>query len=123
MTWPPVLYIVWNFLGFNRLYIHDKSVLSSFLGCPINMIFLFFLNVFPLRINFCSANHLVLPKYLQAVFSFITMQLQLCSVFFTFSLGTRTHYFGRTILHGGAKVCQHIFLIFLFFLMVYLFGN
>lgn len=42
--------------------------------------------------------------FLQAVFSFITMQLQLCSVFFTFSLGTRTHYFGRTILHGGAKV-------------------
>ncbi|KAG5537089.1 hypothetical protein RHGRI_024510 [Rhododendron griersonianum] len=40
---------------------------------------------------------------LKAVFSFITMQLQLCSVFFTFSLGTRTHYFGRTILHGGAK--------------------
>jgi hypothetical protein len=32
------------------------------------------------------------------------MQMQLCSVFFTFSLGTRTHYFGRTILHGGAKV-------------------
>lgn len=40
---------------------------------------------------------------LKAVFSFIVMQLQLCSVFFTFSLGTRTHYFGRTILHGGAK--------------------
>lgn len=40
---------------------------------------------------------------LKAVFSFITMQLQLSSVFFTFSLGTRTHYFGRTILHGGAK--------------------
>ncbi|WCJ36196.1 glucan synthase-like 8 [Euphorbia peplus] len=40
---------------------------------------------------------------MKAVFSFITMQLQLCSVFFTFSLGTRTHYFGRTILHGGAK--------------------
>ncbi|KAL9235580.1 hypothetical protein vseg_010326 [Gypsophila vaccaria] len=53
---------------------------------------------------------------LQAVVSFIVMQLQLCSVFFTFSLGTRTHYFGRTILHGGAKyratgrgfVVQHI---------------
>jgi callose synthase len=44
----------------------------------------------------------------QAVFSFITMQLQFCSVFFTFSLGTRTHYFGRTILHGGAKV-QNIY--------------
>ncbi|MQM12812.1 hypothetical protein Taro_045730 [Colocasia esculenta] len=40
---------------------------------------------------------------MQAIFSFITMQLQLCAVFFTFSLGTRTHYFGRTILHGGAK--------------------
>lgn len=46
--------------------------------------------------------------YLQAVFSFITMQLQLCSVFFTFSLGTRTHYFGRTILHGGAKVSEFL---------------
>lgn len=46
---------------------------------------------------------------LQAVVSFITMQLQLCSVYFTFSLGTKTHYFGRTILHGGAKVCSAIF--------------
>lgn len=42
---------------------------------------------------------------LQAVVNFITMQFQLCTVFFTFSLGTRTHYFGRTILHGGARVC------------------
>lgn len=41
---------------------------------------------------------------MQAFVQFITMQFQLCSVFFTFSLGTRTHYFGRTILHGGAKV-------------------
>ncbi|KAJ4773870.1 glucan synthase-like 3 [Rhynchospora pubera] len=40
---------------------------------------------------------------LLAVVSFTIMQMQLCSVFFTFSLGTRTHYFGRTILHGGAK--------------------
>ncbi|XP_031502410.1 callose synthase 10 isoform X1 [Nymphaea colorata] len=40
---------------------------------------------------------------LKAFLSFISMQLQFCSVFFTFSLGTRTHYFGRTILHGGAK--------------------
>lgn len=44
------------------------------------------------------------------------MQLQLCTVFFTFSLGTRTHYFGRTILHGGAKVgpSSHATQIFLF---------
>jgi hypothetical protein len=30
--------------------------------------------------------------------NFVMMQLQLCPVF---SLGTRTHYFGRTLLHGG----------------------
>ncbi|KAL8159934.1 LOW QUALITY PROTEIN: hypothetical protein V2J09_001471 [Rumex salicifolius] len=41
--------------------------------------------------------------FFRAIVSFLTMQFQLCSVFFTFSLGTRTHYFGRTILHGGAK--------------------
>ncbi|XP_043804550.1 callose synthase 5 [Manihot esculenta] len=33
----------------------------------------------------------------------IIMQLQLAAVFFTFSLGTKVHYFGRTVLHGGAK--------------------
>lgn len=33
----------------------------------------------------------------------VIMQLQLASVFFTFSLGTKVHYYGRTILHGGAK--------------------
>jgi callose synthase len=38
-----------------------------------------------------------------ALGDFVIMQLQLCSVFFTFSLGTKSHYFGRTILHGGAK--------------------
>ncbi|KAF8007893.1 hypothetical protein BT93_K1785 [Corymbia citriodora subsp. variegata] len=41
--------------------------------------------------------------FLQAVWDFMTMQLQLSSVFYTFSMGTRTHFFGRTILHGGAK--------------------
>lgn len=39
----------------------------------------------------------------QAIMDFIVMQLQLASVFFTFSLGTRAHYFVRTLLHGGAK--------------------
>ncbi|XP_022759116.1 callose synthase 7-like isoform X2 [Durio zibethinus] len=34
---------------------------------------------------------------------FIIMQLQLASIFFTFQLGTKAHYFGRTILHGGSK--------------------
>ncbi|WJX22282.1 Callose synthase 11 [Trifolium repens] len=41
--------------------------------------------------------------FLPAVWDFLTMQLELGSLFFTFSLGTRTHFFGRTILHGGAK--------------------
>lgn len=41
--------------------------------------------------------------FLHAIWDFFTMQLQLSSIFYTFSMGTRTHYFGRTILHGGAK--------------------
>lgn len=55
-------------------------------------------------------NLLVLSTWmmLQAIVSFITMQFQLCTVFFTFSLGTRTHYFGRAILHGGAKVYSYL---------------
>ncbi|KAL6286951.1 hypothetical protein ACE6H2_011341 [Prunus campanulata] len=38
-----------------------------------------------------------------ALGDFIIMQLQLASVFFTFQLGTKVHYYGRTILHGGSK--------------------
>ncbi|KAI5335429.1 hypothetical protein L3X38_025562 [Prunus dulcis] len=38
-----------------------------------------------------------------AIGDMIIMQLQLASVFFTFSLGTKVHYYGRTVLHGGAK--------------------
>jgi callose synthase len=63
--------------------------------------FLFQIGVFtavPMFMNF-----LLEQGVFTAVISFCTMQLQLSSVFFTFSLGTRTHYFGRTILHGGAK--------------------
>ncbi|KAF3967468.1 hypothetical protein CMV_008535 [Castanea mollissima] len=41
--------------------------------------------------------------FLQAIWDFLTMQLQLSSVFYTFSMGTRAHYFGGTILHSGAK--------------------
>ncbi|KAM0047910.1 putative 1,3-beta-glucan synthase [Helianthus debilis subsp. tardiflorus] len=39
----------------------------------------------------------------RALGDFIIMQLQLASVFFTFQLGTKVHYFGKTILHGGSK--------------------
>nr|ACV04900.1 callose synthase 5 [Arabidopsis thaliana] len=38
-----------------------------------------------------------------ALSDLIIMQLQLAPVFFTFSLGTKVHYYGRTILHGGSK--------------------
>lgn len=38
-----------------------------------------------------------------ALTDFILMQLQFAPVFFTFSLGTKTHYYGRTLLHGGAE--------------------
>nr|POE79305.1 callose synthase 7 [Quercus suber] len=38
-----------------------------------------------------------------ALSDFIIMQLQLVSVFFMFQLGTKAHYYGRTILHGGSK--------------------
>ncbi|CAH9065872.1 unnamed protein product [Cuscuta epithymum] len=41
--------------------------------------------------------------FLSAIWDFLTMQLQLSSLFYTFSMGTRAHFFGRTILHGGAK--------------------
>ncbi|XP_057949634.1 putative callose synthase 8 isoform X1 [Malania oleifera] len=41
--------------------------------------------------------------FLTALKDFVLMQLQLAAVFFTFSLGTKSHYYGRTILHGGAK--------------------
>lgn len=39
----------------------------------------------------------------EALSEFVLMQLQLAPVFFTFSLGTKTHYYGRTLLHGGAE--------------------
>lgn len=91
-----------------------KLLRSTALDAALNAQFLVQIGVFtavPMIVGFVLELGL-----LKAVFSFIIMQLQLCSVFFTFSLGTRTHYFGRTILHGGAKyratgrgfVVQHI---------------
>lgn len=71
------------------------------LEAALNAQFLFQIGVFtavPMIMGFILEQGL-----LKAIVSFVIMQLQLCSVFFTFSLGTRTHYFGRTLLHGGAK--------------------
>ncbi|KAG8055416.1 hypothetical protein GUJ93_ZPchr0001g29615 [Zizania palustris] len=41
--------------------------------------------------------------FLPAIWDFFTMQMMFSSMFYTFSMGTKSHYYGRTILHGGAK--------------------
>ncbi|AES63076.2 callose synthase-like protein [Medicago truncatula] len=78
-----------------------KITKNTALSAALNTQFLFQIGIFtavPMVLGF------VLEQgFLRAVVNFITMQFQLCTVFFTFSLGTRTHYFGRTILHGGAR--------------------
>ncbi|CAN4114064.1 unnamed protein product [Withania somnifera] len=74
---------------------------NASLSAVLNAQFLFQIGVFtavPMITGF-----ILEQGFLRAVVGFVTMQFQLCTVFFTFSLGTRTHYFGRTILHGGAK--------------------
>ncbi|KAE9608552.1 hypothetical protein Lal_00020821 [Lupinus albus] len=90
------------FSGLDEAISHEAKLLgNTALTAALNAQFLVQIGVFtavPMIMGFILELGL-----LKAVFSFITMQLQLCSVFFTFSLGTRTHYFGRTILHGGAK--------------------
>ncbi|GBG82854.1 hypothetical protein CBR_g36382 [Chara braunii] len=64
--------------------------------------------VFIVQVGSFTALPLILEMALErgltrAIVDFLRMQLQLCSVFYTFSLGTKAHYFGRTVLHGGAK--------------------
>ena len=41
--------------------------------------------------------------FCKALTDVIIMQLQLAPVFFNFSLGTKSHYYGRTLLHWGAE--------------------
>jgi callose synthase len=81
--------------------LEDNILSNAALQSALETQFLLQIGVFtavPMIMNF-----LLEQGVFTAVISFCTMQLQLSSVFFTFSLGTRTHYFGRTILHGGAK--------------------
>lgn len=80
----------------NRLSVNNRA-----LGAILNQQFVIQLGLFtalPMVVE-NSLEHGFLP----AVWDILTMQLQLASVFYTFSMGTKTHYFGRTILHGGAK--------------------
>ncbi|KAF8031162.1 hypothetical protein BT93_D0384 [Corymbia citriodora subsp. variegata] len=104
-----VVITVYTFL-WGRLYLalsgiegaaKKNSVSEKALGAILNQQFAVQLGLFtalPMIVE-NSLEHGFLP----AVGDFITMQLQLASFFYTFSLGTHAHYFGRTILHGGAK--------------------
>ncbi|XP_057949301.1 callose synthase 11-like [Malania oleifera] len=79
----------------------DGTKNNKALGAVLNQQFIVQLGLFtalPMIVE-NSLEHGFLP----AVWDFLTMQLQLASLFYTFSMGTRTHFFARTILHGGAK--------------------
>ncbi|XP_020596984.1 callose synthase 12-like [Phalaenopsis equestris] len=80
---------------------YADSTSNTALGTVLNQQFIIQLGIFtalPMVVE-NSLEH----GFLGAVWDFLTMQIQLASVFYTFSMGTKTHYFGRTILHGGAK--------------------
>ncbi|KAJ9136168.1 hypothetical protein P3X46_033272 [Hevea brasiliensis] len=82
-------------------YAKANSSNNEALGTILNQQFLIQLGLFtalPMIVE-NSLEHGFLP----AVWDFLTMQFQLASFFYTFSMGTRAHFFGRTILHGGAK--------------------
>ncbi|KAH7857240.1 hypothetical protein Vadar_010462 [Vaccinium darrowii] len=79
----------------------DNSSNNKALGVIINQQFIVQMGLFT-ALPMIVENSLE-QGFLPAIWDFITMQLELASLFFTFSMGTRTHYFGRTILHGGAK--------------------
>ncbi|GLT76571.1 hypothetical protein SLA2020_482240 [Shorea laevis] len=93
-------YLALSGLG-ETFIVRSQIMKNTALSAALNSQFLFQIGVFsavPMILGF-----ILELGFLKAVVSFVTMQLQLCTVFFTFSLGTKTHYFGRTILHGGAR--------------------
>ncbi|XP_031390860.1 callose synthase 12-like [Punica granatum] len=108
-----VILTVYGFL-WGRLYLAlsgvESTALSSnengsldnkALGTILNQQFLIQLGLFT-ALPMIIENSLEMG-FLQAIWDFLSMQLQLSSVFYTFSMGTRAHFFGRTVLHGGAK--------------------
>lgn len=104
-----VVLTVYTFL-WGRLYLalsgvekvaKNNTSNNKALGAILNQQFIIQLGLFtslPMIVE-NSLEHGFLP----AIWDFLTMQLQLASLFYTFSMGTRTHFFGRTLLHGGAK--------------------
>lgn len=103
-----VVIMVYTFL-WGRLYLTLSGLEESLgnsennkaIGAIINQQFIIQIGIFtalPMIVE-NSLEHGFLPS----IWDFITMQLELASFFYTFSMGTRAHFFGRTILHGGAK--------------------
>lgn len=103
-----VILTVYAFL-WGRLYLALSGIEGSALSQDSNKALSTILNQqFIIQLGIFTALPMIVENslelgFLHAIWDFLTMQLQLSSVFYTFSMGTRTHFFGRTILHGGAK--------------------
>ncbi|KAI5082555.1 hypothetical protein GOP47_0002298 [Adiantum capillus-veneris] len=103
-----VVLTVYAFL-WGRVYLALSGIENVIKNSSINMALTASLNQqFIVQLGLFTALPMIVENSLElgfsrAVWDFVTMQLELCSVFFTFSLGTKCHYFGRTLLHGGAK--------------------
>ncbi|RYR60185.1 hypothetical protein Ahy_A04g017258 isoform L [Arachis hypogaea] len=91
------LYLVLNGEGLSaRKAIQDNKPLQVALASQ-SLVQIGFLMVLPMFMEISLER-----GYRAAVSEFILMQFQLAPMFFMFSLGTMSHYFGRTLLHGGA---------------------
>ncbi|VVB07526.1 unnamed protein product, partial [Arabis nemorensis] len=91
------LYLVLSGVEENLLsHTRDTKALHNALA-PQSIVQIGFLTVLPTIMVIGVEN-----GFHNALFDFVLMQLRLAPVFFTFQLGTRVHYFGRTLLHGGA---------------------
>lgn len=102
-----VVLTVYAFL-WGRLYLALSGIEGSVSGNNNKALSVILNQQFIIQLGLFTALPMIVENslehgFLAAIWDFITMQLQLSSVFYTFSMGTRTHYFGRTILHGGAK--------------------
>ncbi|KAF8090827.1 hypothetical protein N665_0465s0008 [Sinapis alba] len=81
----------------NNPAIYDTKALQAALASQ-SMVQMGFLMALPMIMVIGTEN-----GFHNALFDFVVMQLQLAPVFFTFQLGTKAHYYCKTLLHGGAK--------------------
>jgi callose synthase len=92
------------YLALSGVEVSANTKSNAALGTIINLQFIVQLGLFTaLPMMAVLVENTLEFGFLHAIWDFLIMQLQLSSVFYSFSLGTRAHYFGRTILHGGAK--------------------